>query len=482
MEYIIKNRKPESMFRYFEELCSVPRPSGNEKAASDYIEDFARKNGLEYVRDEAGNVLVRRPASAGYENRPAVLLQGHIDMVCEKNADTEHDFMNEPLRLRLNGDMLSADGTTLGGDDGAGVAAMMAALTEDIPHPELECLFTTDEEVGMSGIRSFDCSQLRAARLINLDSESEGAATVSCAGGVRIKTTLRTERLIQPKIGRTVDIKLRGLAGGHSGADIHLGRANAIETAGRMLGYVYDKFPFNIVSADGGAKDNAIARECDIRVFTAEPDGFTAAVHEFEEMIRPELTEPDRKFKILTGRPRTVAADADMLSFADTSKVIAMMTLMPCGVQSFCTADRSVVESSANYGILKTEDGCVSVLLLARSSLASRLDDIAAKCARIAKYIGAEHECFNRYPGWALRTNTPLQKDYIRTASEILGREARTESIHAGLECGVIADALPEIDAISIGPDILNIHTPDETLDLASFERFWKILEALLAC
>ena len=481
MDYVIKGRKPESMFRFFEELSAIPRSSGNETAASDYLEAFAAENGLDCYRDEVGNLFIKREASPGKEDRPAVLLQSHIDMVCEKNAGTDHDFSKDPLKLRVNGDILTATGTTLGGDDGIGVAAMMSALVEDIPHPALECLFTVDEEVGMKGARNFDYSKVSAKYLLNLDSEGEGIGTVSCAGGIRMECSLPTDRLAVPNFGKTLTIKIRGLAGGHSGADIHLCRKNAIYLAGRLMAHLYAIAPFNLVSVNGGGKDNAIARECDITLFTPDAAAVADAAMDFAKTVSGELCRDDANFKILTDRPKNAKEGETMLTFKDTSKVIDLLTLLPHGVLSTCPAEPGVVESSSNYGIVKNFEDGILVTMLARSSVNSVLDEIIDKTGRVCRLIGAEMNCYSRYPGWKLVKDTNLQRIYTEVASKVLGRDdIEIKSIHAGLECGVMTEALPGIDAISIGPELSDIHTPEESLDLASSERFWDIVRGVL--
>lgn len=481
MDYVIKGRRPESMFRFFEEISAIPRSSGNEKEVSDFIEAFAAKNGLNCYRDEVGNLLIKRDASPGREDRPPVLLQSHVDMVCEKNAGTEHDFSKDPLKLRVDGDILTATGTTLGGDDGIGVAAMMSLLVEDVPHPPLECLFTVDEEVGMNGAKSFDYSKISAKYLLNLDSEGEGIGTVSCAGGIRMECSLKADRLPLPGFGKTLTVKIRGLAGGHSGADIHLCRKNAIYLAGRLMAYLYAIAPFNLVSVSGGGKDNAIARECDVTIFTPDAESVISAVSEFEKTVSGELCTDDKSFRILCDRPKNAKDGENMLTFKDTSKVIDLMTLLPHGVLSTCPAEPGVVESSSNYGIVTdTKDG-VKITMLARSSVSSVLDEIIDSTSRVSRLVGAETECYSRYPGWKLVKGTKLQKIYTEVASKILGRDDIViQSIHAGLECGVMTEALPGIDAISIGPNLSDIHTPEESLDLPSSERFWNIVLGVL--
>ena len=483
MEYVINGYQPEKMFHYFEEISAIPRASGKEEKLVDYLELFAKEHGLEYVRDSYQNILIKKPASPGWENRPAVLLQGHTDMVCEKRSDVIHDFDRDGLKLTVKDGMLRASGTTLGGDDGTAVAMMLAFLeTKDLPLPRLECLFTSDEEVGMSGASHFDYSVVTAERMINLDSETEGEATVSCAGGARVQFSFSCERTKIPGAGKLFSIKISGLSGGHSGSDIHLQKANADILLARLLSAVYEKTPCNLISMTGGSKDNAIPRESAAVFYSCEPEQALACLHENEKKLRAELTDADKHFCVKIGKP-PIEDGMEMLTFRATRRILDAILLAPNGVYSRCPSDFSLVEASSNLGILCEEEGKILMTWLCRSSSESRMDALLYQYTRLSALLGAECRVFNRYPGWEMQKDSKLQRDFIEVCEQVYGDTVKPHvtSIHAGLECGLVISAVSHpLDAISIGPELHDIHTPDETLDLGSFERLFRVVTLLL--
>ncbi len=478
MEYIINGFTPAPLFRFFEDISAIPRGSGNEAGIASFLVEFAEKRGLEVLRDAANNVFIRKPASPDYEKAPAVLFQGHTDMVCEKNAATVHDFLRDPLRLKVKDGFLSAEGTTLGADDGAAVALMLALLDDDtLAHPTIECLMTSGEETGLIGAGLFDYSAVTARRMINLDSETEGEVTVSCAGGVRTALTLDCDRVPAPPL-KALAIRVTGLAGGHSGAEIHLGRANAIQTLGRILANLYRKEPFQLIGIGGGLKSNAIPREASCRITAADPEGMTRSVRRLEAEIRAELTGADAGFRVYVTKGG--AYDA-AFTFADTSRAIALLTLPQTGVLSMCPAMPELVESSSNLGVVTQEENKVTFLFESRSSVESKLDDLCLHSELLAKAVGASCSHSARYPGWKFAETSPLREHYCRAYTEENGKPPRVLAIHAGLECGLIVGRIPDMDVISIGPNVHDIHTPFEKLELASCERTWRLVVRMLA-
>jgi len=480
MKYIIENYEPIEMFRFFEDISAIPRGSGNEKAVADYIESFAKKEGLWYRRDELNNIFIKKNATEGYEDKEPIMLQGHMDMVCEKNSDTEHDFLNDPLKLYVENGVLKAKGTTLGGDDGVAVAMMLHLLSaNDVAHPDIECLFTVDEETGMSGAIGFDGSDVKATKLINLDSEAEGEATAGCAGGARVKLRYVFER-IAPQ-NKCIKINISGLAGGHSGAEIHLPRANAIVLMGRILDRIYERTPFNLVSFRGGNKDNVIPRECEAVIASYDIESSLEIIKECEREIKAEIGRDDRKFKLRVGRPKICTED--MLTLKDSSALISLLNLSPNGVFTYSPHMQGFVESSDNIGIFELGADNAVLTALCRSSTESLLDTLINKFKRLAKLIGAEISIHDRYPGWYYEPNSDLQNAFISAAKKVYGDsiEIKVSTIHAGLECGVLKEKIShKVDAISIGPNLHNIHTPEEALELKSFENTWRVLKILL--
>lgn len=478
MEYLIHGREPAAVFRFFEEICAIPHPSDHEERIADYLVAFAEARGLDYSRDEVNNVLIRKPATAGKETAAPLLLQGHTDMVCEKNGDVVHNFMKDPLRLFLDGDLLGAVGTTLGGDDGIAVAVMLAildgALTE---HPALECLFTVSEEVGLNGAHRFDYSKIGARRMINLDSEALGVVTAGCAGGLRTDLTFKTEPI--PFSGDCVSVTVKGLAGGHSGADINTGRANANKLMGRLLASLAKTVRFRLVSLQGGSKDNAIPRECCAVMATADAQAAIGCLTGEAERIREELVDADSDFCICA---EILPSPKRMLSEADTAHVVAVLACAANGVLAMSRDVTGLVEWSRNLGVIETAEdgGTITFVFSSRSATESRLDASARELDALAAVTGCTARHYSRYPGWQYAPRSEVRDAYLKAYREVTGQDATIDVIHAGLECGIIYSKLPEMDMISIGPNLYDIHSPNERLDLASVEVFWKTLETVL--
>lgn len=476
MSYIVSGYENKRVFEIFEDLCAIPHGSGNESGIADYIESFVSGLGLESKRDQTGNVFVRKGACEGYENAPAVLLQGHMDMVCEKNEDVEHDFERDGLDLFVENGLLGARGTSLGGDNGIAVA-MMLALLETNSHPTLECLFTVEEETGLAGAKGFDCSQISAKRMINLDSEEENTVTAGCAGGVRTEIVFDFNKVDLQTQREAVEIKVSGLSGGHSGADINTGRASALVLLSRILQRAMSEQNLWLDGICGGGKDNAIAREGSATLLCEDVEKFMATARDEESNIRKELCALDAGFSVSFG----TKAASSCFRLKDTKKIIGFMSLVRTGVLKFSNQIDGLVEYSRNLGIAETDDGRVKLTLSSRSSLESQIDLSCRELDMLASAFGAKSRHYSRYPGWEYAPDSQLREDYLDTFESIYGSRPEVVVIHAGLECGIISSKTQGLDIISIGPNMYDIHSPAERLSLASCEKIWKVIVAFLS-
>ena len=477
---VTENLRPERVFYYFEKISEIPRGSGNEKAVSDYCLSVAEGLGLEAFRDEYNNVVIRKPATKGYENHPGVIIQGHLDMVCEKNKATVHDFEKDGIKLVVDGDYLRADGTTLGGDDGIAVAMGLALMEADeIDHPALECLFTTDEEAGMGGATGFDASVLQGTRLINLDSEDEGIFVVSCCGGAKAHLLVPMEWEEVPEDLCCIELKVSGLAGGHSGSDIHLQRASAGKLMGRMLRQAAKTFYFRLAGINGGLMDNAITRECEALLYIPKEDleEFADMCSQFEQVFTSEYAGSETGIKISAA---LCEGKGKVMSVKRASDVIYALNLIPSGVQRISLQMNGLVETSNNLGIIKTTEENVEFVSAVRSSIATVKYDILEKMAMIAELTDGKFFIKSQYPGWEYRPQSRLREVCVETFRDMYGEEPSVESIHAGLECGLLSSKAPQIDMISIGPDMRGVHTPQERLSIPSVERTWDFLKNVL--
>lgn len=470
MSGVLKGLEPCLVFKYFEEICQIPHGSGNVRAISDYCVKFAKDRQLDVYQDEVYNVIIKKPASAGMEAAPAVILQGHLDMVCEKNADVAFDFEKDSLRLAVDGDEIHANGTTLGGDDGIAVAMALAILDDDtIVHPPLEVLFTTEEETGMDGAQHLDCSRLSAKYMINIDSEEEGVITVGCAGGLKSQAAIPVEHMDFE--GVVYDLKVSGLAGGHSGAEIHLGRANANKLMGRLLFALRKELDFGLVEVNGGAKDNAIARDAAARIVLPEEQCQAAVqiISQCSAQIRQEYCTVDPGICVTLEKGE--GYKGSVLTFAAAEKVIYLLMNSPYGVQSMSAQLPGLVESSLNLGIVRTEADAVTLTWAVRSSVKSRKWLINDQLEYMTGMLGGDYTWHGDYPEWAYRQESPLRALAIDTYEKMFGKKPVVSTIHAGLECGLFAEKMPDEDMISIGPDLKDIHTPGERLSISSTKR-----------
>ena len=467
---------PNDVFSFFEKISSIPHESGKEERMADYIESVARSADLWCYRDELHNVLVKKPASAGFEDFPSVLLQGHMDMVCEKIPSSEHDFDTEPLSLFVRDGFLCAQGTTLGADDGIAVAMMLAILTDNaLQHGPIECLFTVDEERGMTGAEFFDYTKITSRRVINLDTETEGECIVSCAGGADIH--LQFDNEFVKNVHPSAQITITGLAGGHSGADIHLGRANANQIMARFLSEEYAKKPFHLISFNGGSKHNVIPGACSAMISCDDLDCLRSSAKAFERLLRQEVTEADSRVCVRISK-KGVREQA--LSFRQTYRILTAIMLAPAGVLN--TSADGVVEASSNLGVVKTDAGETALEYLFRFNKESRYQEYLAKYRAAADLLGARMLTAGYYSCWEKKEASAFEGIYRETYRKLYhGKEARVTGIHAGVECGFISKGLgKDAEIISIGPDIYDIHTPRERMDILSVGRTYGLLLKLI--
>lgn len=476
---VLSNLEPKGVFRFFEEIAGIPHGSGNVGQISDYLADFARKRGLSCIQDELKNIIIMKEASPGYEQEPAVILQGHMDMVAVKEPGCDMDMEKEGLRLAVRGDEIYAEGTSLGGDDGIAVAYALALLDSDtIKHPRLEVVITVDEEVGMDGARGIDLSMLTGNRMVNLDSEEEGIFLTSCAGGARAKCKLPLA--MTKREGMAVDVVLGGLLGGHSGGEIHKERGNSNCLFGRLLYRLAEELSVSLLEVEGGLADNAIPRETRAVLVTEERDqaALLDVARAIEEEIRSELGSKDPDFRITVGEGRK--GTYRCAEAADTKKAAAYLSVLPNGVQAMSADMHGLVETSLNLGILKLEEGQLLADFSVRSSVESAKRALIDRLCAATDLAGGSMAVSGDYPGWKYRKDSPLRDKMTALYREMYGREPRVEAIHAGLECGILGSKVRDLDCVSLGPDMKAIHTTEETLSIASTGRVWEYLVRLL--
>ncbi len=478
----LKNLKSFEVINFFKEMNEIPRGSGNEKEVSDWLVKFAKERNLEVIQDEALNVIIKKPASKGYEGAPTVILQGHMDMVCEKNQGTVHDFDKDPIEFIVDGDFIRANGTTLGGDNGIAVAYALAILDRnDLAHPALEVLVTTEEETGMGGALALNPDHLNGRILINIDSEEEGILLVSCAGGVRARISVPVEAEEVSDNLKTLAIRIRGLKGGHSGMEINKERGNSNKMMGRFLMDLNSVVDFKLASLNGGAKMNAIPREADavILVKAEEVSKVEAKVAEWTKIFKNELQGIDDGL-ILT------CEDTDSVDkvFSDDTKqkVLRAVFMIPNGVQSMSMSVKGLVQSSTNLGVVITTGDAVEMDNAVRSSVASLKKSIKDQMIVLAEILGAAIELESDYPEWAYKADSKIREIFEATYEETFGKKAEISAIHAGLECGLIGDKFHgELDQISFGPNMFDVHTPQEKVSISSVERMYEYLLNVLA-
>lgn len=472
---VLTGLEPASVFRYFEEICAIPHGSRNTKQISDYCVHFAQEHGLSYIQDASNNMIIFKGGTSGYEQSAPVMIQGHLDMVCEKTADCAIDFQTDGLSLRVEDGMISAEGTTLGGDDGIAVAYALAILAaNDIPHPPLEVVFTVDEEIGMLGASALDCSPLRARTMLNLDSEDEGYLLVSCAGGV--SATCHVPVVRENAEGMHVTLSINGLTGGHSGVEIDKGRANANQLLGRTLNELRKTVSYSLISVSGGLKDNAIPREATAEL-VAVPESI-AAIQSFaanyQKIFAAEyhVTEPCLALTAIPDESGTFSVMDD----SSQTRTIAALVNLPGGIQRMSADIPGLVQTSLNLGILSTAAQEVSMHFSVRSSICTEKEAMISQLSNLMNILGGSVSCTGDYPAWEYNQESKLRNLMIEVFEEQYGRKPVVQALHAGVECGLFSGKLPGLDCVSFGPNMIDIHTTNERMDVASVQRTWKFL------
>ena len=468
--------QPASVFYYFEKICSMPHGSGNTKQISDYLKSFAIEQGIDYVQDELNNILMFAAGTPGYENYAPVILQGHMDMVCDKDADCTIDMDKDGLDITHDGEYVFAKGTTLGGDDGIALAYIMALLSDKtIAHPPIEAIITVDEETGMYGAAGIDLSKLKGRMLINIDSEEEGIFTVACAGGAKATINLPVER--RAVYGPCIRLTVEGLQGGHSGVEIHKNRANANKVMGLLLQRVQEKMPICITSLTGGAKDNAIPHSAQVTLVTLgnDPTCINEIIDALQEEIRSQYEEPTA---VIRGE-NVDALGGNAVTTECTAKIIDLLLEVPNGIQAWSQDIEGLVQTSLNLGVMGLDD-TFHMTFAVRSSVNAEKWELLNKLKAIAEKHEAAYSDTGDYPAWEYRKDSPLRDTMVETYRQMYEKEPEVVAIHAGLECGLLSEKLPGLDCVSIGPEMHDIHTSRERLGIASTERVWNYLQEVL--
>ncbi|MBR2423060.1 MAG: aminoacyl-histidine dipeptidase [Oscillospiraceae bacterium] len=468
--------EPAAVFGYFEEICAIPHGSGNTGMISDYLVNFAQKNGLRYIQDPDNNVILFGEGSCGLEDRPPVILQGHMDMVCEKDPDCAIDMATQGLDVTHDDYVVFARGTTLGADNGIAVALAMAILADrTIPQPPLEVIITVDEEIGLLGAASVDLSKLKGRTMINLDSEGEGIFTVSCAGGCTATMNLPVER--RTVYGPCIRLAVDGLQGGHSGADIHLNRANANKIMGEFMNRIQKLMPLCLTSLAGGAKDNAIPRSCQATMVAMgiHLERINAIAEELQAEVRQQYNEPEATVQAFD----VDALGGNALTTESTAKIIELLCAAPNSVQSWSRDIEGLVQTSLNLGVIKLGER-FSATFSVRSSVNAEKLELLEQLKALARMFGATYTEAGSYPAWEYKKESHLRDVMVSTYREMFGKEPSVEAIHAGLECGLFSEKLPGLDCVSIGPQMHDIHTSRERLEIKSTERTWNFLLEVL--
>lgn len=474
---ILGHLEPTNVFRFFEEICSIPHGSRNMEKISNYLVNFAKERNLEYYQDEIKNVIIIKEATAGYEHKEPIMLQGHMDMVAVKKPESNIDMTTEGLRLKVDGDIIYAEDTSLGGDDGIAVAYELALLDADnLSHPRIECIFTVDEEVGLNGAAAIDLSVCKAKRMLNLDSEEEGIFLTGCAGGMRVDCALPLKREMID--GALCEVHIGGLAGGHSGAEIHKGRANSNTLMGRFLVHAGKKVDMNIVTMEGGLADNAIPRETKMEVVVSDVEALTAQADAFDKILKTEYATKDSDIFVKIKVKEVGSFEA--VTKEDSEKTGKLIFLLPGGVQAMSGDVEGLVETSLNMGQLSMKKEQINLGFSVRSSIESAKYMLVEKLYALTESFGGSCKSAGDYPGWAYRVDSPLRDSMVKIYTEMFGKAPKIEAIHAGLECGFFLGKIPELDCVSIGPEMKDIHTTEETMSISSVKRTWEFILKVL--
>ncbi|MBO5743811.1 MAG: aminoacyl-histidine dipeptidase [Clostridia bacterium] len=472
---ILKDIEPKNVFKFFEKISSIPHGSGNTKEISDYLCAFAKEKGFEYYQDKMNNVIIKKEASSGYENSEPLIIQAHIDMVCEKEAGCTKDMSKEGIDLKVEGDFISANGTTLGADDGIGVAYALAVLdATDLSHPPIEAVFTVDEEIGMLGAFEIDVSRLKGKRMLNIDAGAEHTITVSCAGGITTKSTFNIKR--EDFNGTALNIKVSSLSGGHSGVMIHKGGANSNSLMGRLLCDISKTSEFRLSKIDGGFKDNAIPTLTLATIICKDKDKCINAISKLEEDLKNEYSVTDPELKISVEECEYIVP----LCRQDSDKVVLFLNIAPNGVQTMSSQIKDLVQTSLNFAITSSSEDKIECVISARSSVDSQKYMIADKLNQLTIFLGGSVETWGDYPGWEFKKNSEFRDTFSRVFKNKFGCEPKIEAIHAGLECGLFSGRIPGLDVISYEPNMWDVHTPRERLSISSSQRVWELIVELL--
>jgi len=475
----LTNLEPERVWKHFDRLAAIPRASTKEAAAREYVRSVATKLGLESVQDHVGNLVIRKPAQPGREGASMTLLQVHLDMVCEKNEGTVHDFDADPIRVVRDGDWLKADGTTLGADNGVGVAAALAVMeSNDIAHGPLEFAFTIDEETGLTGASEFPAGLLKSKYYLNLDTEEKGALCIGCAGGVNT-TARRKVRLVPAGGGSAWRIKVSGLRGGHSGVDIHQGRGNALRIMGGVLQDLLDRLPVEIAEINGGSAHNAIPREAVALVVLApsRESELKSLVATAEAAYKADLGRFDSGLQITVGKAERPGM---VLDATDARQLAALLACLPHGILAMSPDVPGLVQTSTNLATVNTKGDTVEIVTSQRSAIVSSKQAAARMVATVCRLAGFEVEHGGSYPGWKPEPNSDLVRKLQEVHQKLFGEPAKLIAMHAGLECGVIGEKYPGMQMVSFGPTIVDPHSPNERAQISSVESFWNYLKLVL--
>ncbi len=478
---MLENIQPAALWRHFEQLNAIPRASKKEQRVIEFMRNFGNSLHLSTTVDEAGNVMIKKPATPGLEDRPVICLQSHLDMVHQKNAGTQFDFEKEGIKMLVDGDWVRARGTTLGADNGIGVAAIMSVLSsKEIAHPAIEALFTIDEETGMTGAMALKGGLLKAKYLLNLDTEDDHELTIGCAGGIDVTATRPYDSEPVPDEHSAYAIKVSGLTGGHSGMDIHLGRGNANKLLNRLLATAQDRYNVRLCSFDGGSLRNAIPREAtaDVLVPCASEDDFRNFVDEYKEVIKEEYRTTDPQLTVSVER---IAMPGSVINSDFQEELLRCMYACPNGIYRMSPDIDQLVQSSNNLARVLVKDGTLTVMCLTRSSVDSEKMDLANAVRSSFELCNASVSLTGAYPGWTPKLQSEIVRQMETLYKNMYGNEAHVNAVHAGLECGILGTNYPATQMISFGPNIRGAHSPDECVQISSVQKFWQyLLEALL--
>ena len=478
---VLNELNPNRVFYYFEKIASIPHGSRNTKMISDYLVDFAKEHSLEYYQDELNNVIIIKEATKGYEDSDTIIIQGHMYMVCEKENDCDIDFNNDGLSLYVDGDFVKAKGTTLGGDDGIAVAYALAILESDeYEHPRLEVILTVDEEIGMLGAYDIDLSMLKGKKMLNIDSDVEGEFLTSCAGGLSMDIAIPVNRAKQE--GLKIQLKVGGLSGGHSGSEIHKEHGNANILMGRLLDEIFAASPLGISQLFGGLKDNAIPRECvaSIVVPKENKEVVEKIVSNMNDIYKNEFHISDSE--VFVEADYIGETEESVIDFSSVNKVIFFLRTVPNGVMNMSMDIPNLVETSLNLGIMNLNEDALNVVISVRSSVSSRKIDVSNRVIGIVQMLGGEVGIDGEYPAWEYKPESELRNQIEEVYERLFGKKPVFNAIHAGLECGIISEKIPNLDCVSFGPTNYDIHTPKERLSISSTQRVWEFIIEYLKC